>query len=511
MPELGKRRSASLQEGCDYLHKARAKKMIFARHQISVAAVMVDNMCGRFAWLVVGLVALGLPPLLAGEPPVAEVTLKKPVVFTLQIAGTAAGTIDVPAGRVVKVKQVEQDDTLLLSMGTAVAKVPIADTDYEARLATANTAQDAAAEPSPEAPTPTPSPPIEQDAPANIAGSSPVESKQPTQTGAAIPVDGPPDSKFRSLDRLMESLMTKHQLTAATLAVRKEDFVASRGYGWMDKNKSHPMKASTPIRLGRFSGNITLATAKELVEAQRLDPDAKVFDYLKLSPPDPEKLDARWKVLKVEDLLLEQGGWSWGDMYRMLFEPRSDKIELGSTPQEFIQYLLTQPVQKTRRGESEIIDHVLLGRLIEKVVDKPYLEAILVMLGSAFPGKTLALSSQDSAVHYDLRTRDNPDRQARLPIEVLDAAAGLECSATDFGNFLQEYWLSGENRKKEPKKHSNYYWSRSCPGSSGYAKQFQDGISYCVFFNAWLDNRALEDLSKDFDREAKKVAAGMRN
>lgn len=127
---------------------------------------------------------------------------------------------------------------------------------------------------------------------------------------------------------------------------------------------------------------------------------------------------------------------------------------------------------------------------IEKVMKQPYAACI----GQSVCGP---LGIKDLKLGYAaLRERDRrevsyPVAPDAFPLDIMDAHGGLIASAPALCQFLEAYWINGNQRL--PGQRANWTFFGSLPGTTSMVRQRQDGINVAVLFNGRRDTRFNDD------------------
>ncbi len=197
-------------------------------------------------------------------------------------------------------------------------------------------------------------------------------------TGAFVPA-------LRSFDDTIVSYMTRHAIPGGAFAlVENGKLLYARGYGCADREAKTPVQPTSLFRLASVSKPITAVAIMTLVEAQKLDLDAKVVSLLKLKPflkaeqtGDPRNYD-----ITVRHLLQHSGGWNRevsGDIMFKHFQI-AEEMHTTSPPDrsDVVRWGLGQKLDfapGTKYAYSNF-GYCVLGRLIECVSGQPYEEYV---------------------------------------------------------------------------------------------------------------------------------------
>jgi len=127
------------------------------------------------------------------------------------------------------------------------------------------------------------------------------------------------------------------------------------------------------------SKSLTAVTILKLVEARRLDLDARAFELLADIEPLPgDRVDPRVKQITVRHLLYHAGGWDRaksGDPsgFSQRVSARM-QVPLPVSPRQLSRFMLGQPLDFDPGTESRYsnLGYILLGLIIEKAAGVPY-------------------------------------------------------------------------------------------------------------------------------------------
>jgi CubicO group peptidase (beta-lactamase class C family) len=136
-----------------------------------------------------------------------------------------------------------------------------------------------------------------------------------------MPIDG-----FERSPRLaeytwaMQRFMQEHGLTAATLAVMKDNrVVLNRSFGWKDRNLTTPLPANALMRLASVQKSSTVAAMRKIITEGYVDPvsgqtitgSTLVFPLLVqhgLTPPPGATVDPRINTITIQHLMDHKAG-----------------------------------------------------------------------------------------------------------------------------------------------------------------------------------------------------------
>jgi len=293
------------------------------------------------------------------------------------------------------------------------------------------------------------------------------QSAPATQPEARIPVSGARNPDLAPLDDLMISVVQKHNVPGAALAVTRDGrLVYARGFGYADLSTRRPVQPNSLFRIASVSKPITATAVLQLVEKNKLRLDDRVFDILKLQPhlAAGAKVDERLGQITVLQLLHHTGGWDIGKSGDPMFMSVQIARELHVAPpagtEQIIRYMMGRPLDfdpGTRYSYSNF-GYCLLGRIIETAGGQPYeryvREHVLATAGirDMRIGKTLpAFALSGEVRYYDSRKHTGPcvfkkDLGRTVPapygasyLEAMDSHGGWVASAVDLVRFAGEF------------------------------------------------------------------------
>ncbi|MBX9653519.1 beta-lactamase family protein [bacterium] len=329
------------------------------------------------------------------------------------------------------------------------------------------------------------------------------EKRERASTEPHVPITGPGQS-IASIDEAILSHLEKSRCTAATFALMVDgEIVYSKGYGWLDEERKRKALPKTPMRVASVTKPITAATVKSLIAEGKLSLDSKGIDYLPIKEWGIEPADPRWSQVTIKELLAHKGGW---DIKKLGFDPMflADRVskELSLTqkpePTDVIRWMLKKPLQfdpGTRSAYSNF-GYCILGRVIEKVSKRSYLESVRQELCRPAGMKTteFKLAYQDPA----LRDKAEPWYNEDFYVDWMDSHGGIVASSPTICQFLQAFWISGDKRK--PGESATYTHFGSMPGTAAIAHQRSDGTNFACAFNGRHKEANLDELLKTLNQ-----------
>jgi N-acyl-D-amino-acid deacylase len=265
---------------------------------------------------------------------------------------------------------------------------------------------------------------------------------------AEIPMKGPVGSGLERINQRVRLHMTRMAIPGVSLAIaRAGSLVMARGYGWANREAREPVVPQTLFGLASVSKSLTAVTLLKLVEAGKLNLDAKAFEVLdRLQAIPGDQVDPRVRTITIRQLLQHSGGWD----RKQSGDPNSftqrvaERLQVKPpiTPEQLARYMLGQKLDFDPGTSSRYsnVGYVVLGLIIERVTGQPYEQAVraitLQPLGLGAMRLDLARGKgylTGAAHHYGPRGAE--DRQGgHLPITM--ASGGWVATARELVRFL---------------------------------------------------------------------------
>ena len=208
------------------------------------------------------------------------------------------------------------------------------------------------------------------------AGATQPSSRDPL---AAIPINGQSGPGLEALDGAMRTIIDRHGLPGAALAIAKEGrLVFAKGYGWANLAASEPIQPNTLFGLASLSKPITAVATLKLVEQGRLRLDDRVFDIVQIKPPASARVDPRLAAVTVRQCLNHSGGWDRavrGDPAN--WEPqicRALRVRPPLSSRQFLSFALTLPLDFAPGTDAKYsnVGYIALGEVIAAVSGQAY-------------------------------------------------------------------------------------------------------------------------------------------
>ncbi len=199
-----------------------------------------------------------------------------------------------------------------------------------------------------------------------------------------VPVTGVAGPGLKRVDEVVVVTMRELRIPGASLAVaRNGSLVLAKGYGWADRQARVPVGPETLFALASVSKSLTAVTILKLVDAGRLELDARAFELLaRIEPLPGDRVDPRIKQITVRQLLYHAGGWDRsksgdpnGFSERVAARMR---VPLPVSPRQLTRYMLGHPLDFDPGTQCRYSNfgYILLGLIIEKVTGAPYEQAV---------------------------------------------------------------------------------------------------------------------------------------
>jgi len=269
-------------------------------------------------------------------------------------------------------------------------------------------------------------------------------------------------SSMEAYDRLVGEWMKKWNVPGGQIAVvRGGRLMLVRAYGWANVEEQKPVTNDSQFRIASVSKSITAVAVLRLVEAGKLDFEAKAFELLPQFPlSSTQGGDPRLTQITIRQLLTHTAGWDRDKSFDPMFIPFKAAEALGASPPAdtatIIRYMQRQPLDfdPGQKYAYSNFGYCLLGRVIEQATGKSYADAVreLVLEPCGAPsfelGRTRLVERSPREVCYYAqpageRTRSVfPDvsDQVAWPdggfyLEALDAHGGWIATAPDLLRF----------------------------------------------------------------------------
>lgn len=349
-------------------------------------------------------------------------------------------------------------------------------------------------------------------------------------------IQGVTEAERKSIAKLGEDFRSKFDLPGVSLAMSyrgKLKLVACFGYA--DKEQKVTVEPKHQFRVASVSKPITSVTVLKLVEKKKLTLDDSVFGedghlrtLLKDNVEDPQQKE--WvESITVRQLLQHTaGGWTnkKGEL------PMFAVPALGMKHPELIQWTLQNIPLKTKPGTAYAYSnfgYCLLGRIIEKVTEKSYEEAVkelvLVPAGAKathIGGRTREMKLPDEVIYY---SKFDPYGR-NMDVARMDSHGGWVSTPTDLVRFVQH--VDGFPRPRDilrkstlktmtqspfgsyglgwsVNKHDNWWHSGRFKGGTAIMVRANDGHCWAVLVNTRPDDDGYQAALDQFPWAVKRA------
>ncbi len=219
-------------------------------------------------------------------------------------------------------------------------------------------------------------------APAALAAKKSKQKPEPVNFN--LPISGfSNDPGMAAFDRQFIPFLKKWRVPGASLVVMKNNqIIASRGYGWTDKEAGTVINSDSMFRIASVSKTFTAVTVLKLVQEGKLRLDDSIFRILNdLKPLNGRVINPAIYQMTVQNLLQMSSGWFMsGSHFDPMFGPWPKKIadvlspELPASCETTTRFMMSQPL-RNKPGTSYYysnLDYCILGLVINKVTGYPY-------------------------------------------------------------------------------------------------------------------------------------------
>ncbi len=326
-----------------------------------------------------------------------------------------------------------------------------------------------------------------------------------------IPITGKTVPQLAAFDDAIIRFMTERKFQAGVLAISRDGrILLEHGYG---SSATGPVQPETPMRIASVAKPFTAAAIRKLIAEKKLAMTTPAFDLLDLKGPEGKTPDPRLAKITIADLLAHKGGWDREHSYDPMFADVRIRIALkldhDPDQNEIIRYMLGEPLQTdpgTHYAYSNF-GYCVLGRVVEKVTGKSYIDYIKHDITGPCGAKSIDLAHSDPVKRAADEVAYPPDPFI-LHMERMDSHGGLISTAGDLLRFSAAYWCDGQPRRKGDDR--NYAMFGSLPCTTAMLAQQRDGIDIAVIFNGRALRNGdplpdLNDLKKLMDATADSI------
>ena len=294
--------------------------------------------------------------------------------------------------------------------------------------------------------------------------------------------------------------------SAALLICDKSKNMSFRGWG-LDA-KGNNVNNKTIFRLASLTKSITRAAIMLLVRDGRLSLDDKAFRILSYSPLKNRKVNPKIYDISTKHLMNHRAGYDPSIGLSPTFQTK--ELLNGYNPQlrvnthNLVRYMLSEPLQY-KPGTKTVYSNFgysVLGRLIEKISDKTYIDFIQERICNPIGISTLDIGSfkplSNEVKYYS--SDDFPDDPYGeiYNMSIMDSHGGLVCSPHDYIKFMIKYGLNGNIKNYASIKYQ--LESGNLPGTKAIAAQLVSGTNI-----VFLSNISLKGQVDFFDALIKKI------
>lgn len=299
---------------------------------------------------------------------------------------------------------------------------------------------------------------------------------------------------FSELDQRIDSLRSKYDIPAITVAiVRNDSLVYINCYGVQDVDTQTPTLNSNLFRIASISKPITVVALLKLMQEGKLTMNDKVFGEGSILGEEfgalPEK--SAWKNITIRHLIEHKAG-----IENVPDDPMFRYKDL--THREIIKRVIAERPLSSEPGEKNYYSNMgynILGRVIEKITGLNYdtyvTQEILVPCGITrmqLAQNTLEQRLTGEVVYFQ------PDEEGwtyTMDVNRMDAHGGWLASATDLARFITHVdrinivpdivykdWLSQTYLGFEEWTHTG-----SLPGTATMLTRMNDEFSFVFLAN----------------------------
>ena len=351
-----------------------------------------------------------------------------------------------------------------------------------------------------------------------------------TPANSPIAIVGP--GKNAALDRLVVQFMTAQQVPNAQLAVSvKGKTTFSHAYTYR-RMAASATQTSTIMRLASNTKAWTSGALYELIKAGKIDPNAKVFNYLGITKPLPvnASVDKRVYGITIEDMILHESGWddSKPPYYDPTFAMREIALALhlkrAVGPVDYVRYQLPQPLQEAPGTTYAYCNfcYTVLGMVVAKASGMSYAGYVARDVAAPLGVKNVEISptagkrlsgevakyysaySGLSAVFVKSKKRyPYPYGGDDMVLEVAGGASAIATSADSMLAFMKKYLIWGVGT---PQPGADWAREGSMPGTNTWAEQLPNATHYAFLVNTrqyvyGSNPNAFEDLQGHIEKQ----------
>jgi CubicO group peptidase (beta-lactamase class C family) len=320
-----------------------------------------------------------------------------------------------------------------------------------------------------------------------------VNSAEPQEEEARIPISGTKSKKLTALDTVMLTYMKSTGSSAATLAItRKGALIYSRGYGWADKEKKVPCAPNTLIGIASCDKPITAALIRLLARLGLLNLNESFFAALKVTPKGPI-IDERVKKIRITHLLEHKAGWGSSPERKAFEAAKKAGLTEPYETKDLLGYVMAGQLDDPPGAKFAYCNsgYEWLRFLAEQRIRKPFDDGFRNMLFKP------ARMHEIVATKHLAELEKTAKQKNRLSICWNAREGGPVCaSAPLLCQFMRRYWINGE-----PRDTGNPRWvmNGSLPGSTALMIWRSDGINVAALFNS-RDKATHKEIEEALER-----------
>ena len=269
--------------------------------------------------------------------------------------------------------------------------------------------------------------------------------------------------------------------------MRGEEVLVEEGYG---------TEKDSVFRIASITKLFTRVAIQKLIDKGLVFLDAPAFPLLQLEPLPGTEFNPELNKITIDDLINHRTGWDQNVIGDITFDREGVAKVVGKaseevTPLDMIRVGINNPLQYDPGTGGRVycnFGYAVLGRVIEKISGKSYIDFIKEDIVLPLGLKSIDLAHEDPGLAYPKEVNYEPDSGGnnsedpyKVPLEMADSCGGLVSNARDLAAFLNYYWGTGEVRNE--KLGRNYYMNGRCCGTLTLAVQRKDGLNFVILFN----------------------------
>jgi hypothetical protein len=308
--------------------------------------------------------------------------------------------------------------------------------------------------------------------PTQPAGGSGVEESAPLEPGSVrmsaasvnagetIPVAGRESRNVEVIDEIMLKYMRMINCSTASIAISEEGkLLVSRGYGWVDKERTRPAPSDVMIGLASCKKPIVSASVKHLFQTKGMNLDTPLLEFFEVVPAG-EVVDRRVFDITIRHLTQHKAGW-------------------GTDPRRHLKNMNFRDMQDLRRVLSHIATRSLESTPGSKKAYCNFGFLILRDVINEVSGSHAAEYAAKRLPGIDDHFTYNESENLKTGRAVWNASL-YAASTPTLCSFMRSYWIDGEPRRGEKKSFAKY---GSWPNSTSLMIWLSDGTNIAVTFN----------------------------